>query len=452
MSISSQITRLQNAKSSLKTAINNKLASNPITDETIEDFADKVNDIVVPGGSIITGKLSSDTSKGKNLVNKNTIRETLDRFEKLDATHFIEFGYYGINLLEYDEEYDKLVNLDSIATRNTYSHYSNYYCQENGNYYVVVLLNSTDIAIIGTDLEEIWISAIDEGENIIEFQPYSSYFKQVDYNKFVNYKDDTTNKKVVAKAVYIDFENEKIKVGSPENIITTTNTYQSGGLEIIAQNRFAIYLCYKSGNNSVVSIKLCKVNDGTWNNNQSNIIQIRNNNTTISGSEYLPATARVKEGGNGILDVYDSFSSKGYFSFSDSSITFTSGSCPNANTTFAYDFSLGQVVINYRQNEYSINYDRKLYSVTGYTHTLIEDITDKEENSSPKRYKDANQKTTNNRILYIVTGIATQNIVVCNNSIAVENRRIYFSNSTSGNYISAENGLNGDTIKIYSPS
>ena len=51
MSIASQITRLQNAKSDLKTSINAKLEGTAITNETIDDYASFVDQIQTGGGT-----------------------------------------------------------------------------------------------------------------------------------------------------------------------------------------------------------------------------------------------------------------------------------------------------------------------------------------------------------------------------------------------------------------
>ena len=51
MSISSQITRLQNAKSDLKTSINAKLDGTAITNETIDNYASFVDQIQTGGGT-----------------------------------------------------------------------------------------------------------------------------------------------------------------------------------------------------------------------------------------------------------------------------------------------------------------------------------------------------------------------------------------------------------------
>ena len=60
MAISQEITRLQNAKASLKTSINAKTdQQHQITDETIDDYSNFVDSITTGGGSVYTGHYDS---------------------------------------------------------------------------------------------------------------------------------------------------------------------------------------------------------------------------------------------------------------------------------------------------------------------------------------------------------------------------------------------------------
>ena len=96
MSIASEITRLQNAKSDLKTSINAKLEGTAITNETIDDYASFVDQIQTGGGSVSTQSQSIFTGYTAPLTWLNS---TNNVFTYESATHNITIS-----------------GLDSIAT------------------------------------------------------------------------------------------------------------------------------------------------------------------------------------------------------------------------------------------------------------------------------------------------------------------------------------------------
>jgi len=102
MSIATEISRLQSAKSSLKTSINAKLSSGLIDDETIDEYADFVDNIQTGGGEasykIITAELPNVTinlyNESSTLLDTKTTDATLGGYVVFDIE---TSGTYTIN-------------------------------------------------------------------------------------------------------------------------------------------------------------------------------------------------------------------------------------------------------------------------------------------------------------------------------------------------------------------
>lgn len=65
MSVQSEITRLSNSKSAIKSAIESKGVSVSGTD-TLDSYADKISQIVTPDATIYTGSSDPSSSLGSN--------------------------------------------------------------------------------------------------------------------------------------------------------------------------------------------------------------------------------------------------------------------------------------------------------------------------------------------------------------------------------------------------
>lgn len=91
MSIASEITRLQNAKSALKTSINAKTdSSHQIDDETLDEYSDFVDSIQTGGGgstiNIYSGSTEPETNKGLWIKSVNLENENLIFTDEIDIT------------------------------------------------------------------------------------------------------------------------------------------------------------------------------------------------------------------------------------------------------------------------------------------------------------------------------------------------------------------------------
>lgn len=461
MSVSSEITRIKNAKNSLKNAINNKLVSDKITNETIDDYAEKVSNIVIPSGEVIEGVLATATGKGKNLEKRNYIymAETYNLI-KVTANYFIDFSTDSIKLLKYID--DKMVTIDSISQISTSKIDEEIY-EDNGDYYIIFQQSSSNISVLYTNLSKI---------NVVAHETITlDNLVQVDYNKFVNYTVDTsTNKEIKVCSIIVNFnrENTSINISDSESILSTTDNIDeytdydnNNNMGIIGQNRFVFWIGTYNTNNRTNNLKVvvCTIDDvdGT-------IIKLHRDSSISSTytrdifpphlavTEFAPGIIGVKEG---VISPYDD--DVGYYTINDSQIIFTPGNYPYDDVGWNYSFSLSEVMRTKRiRSGTIINYVYELYSIDKYTCSFIIDVTNEPSARTPRNYKNLNEKTIDNLILsntdIIYPSFSPKLLRVYKNSIALENLKYYYYSSLSGGYISAEAGEIGDKIKIYSPS
>lgn len=422
MSIASEITRLQNAKSSLKTAINSKLSSGLITNETIDDYAAKVTNIAVPSGEIIQGDLKASVGVGKNLVKEDIYVGT--NIEKLNGEYCIDISATEIKLIKYGDNAIQVI--DTLQETNSGSLINIY--EDNDDFYVIYS-EAGKIKVIYTDLKNIEVFTANVIGNLL----------QTDTNKFVSYNIDYISKKIDAQAITIDYNGSStsITVGETQQIVSTSNTYRGAGACVVGENRIVFYMCDSSESDSSkskynIQFVLKKVN-----NNQ--LEAITSNTLVYTYSIFTPSFS-IKQSNPGELEITMSelsiTSTYGYATITDSGITFTEDST-YSRTNYIYDLSLKQILSN-----------GNLYSLSGYTYTLIENISGKPGNGTPRDYAMSKLKTNDNRILMPSGSI----LHIYSNTISSENLIKYYNPSLIGPYISAENGEAGDTIKMYSPS
>ena len=116
MSIASEITRLQNAKSDLKTSINAKLNGTAITNETIDDYASFVDQIQTGGGGVSTQSQSIFTGYTAPLTWLNS---TNNVFTYESATHNITItGLDSIATISGNGTKSVTVTIDTTANAN----------------------------------------------------------------------------------------------------------------------------------------------------------------------------------------------------------------------------------------------------------------------------------------------------------------------------------------------
>lgn len=424
MSIASEITRLQNAKSSLKTAINSKLSSSLITNETIDDYAAKVASIVVPSGEIIQGDLKASVGVGKNLDKEDNIYVGTN-INKLNGEYCIDISATEIKLIKYEDNTIQVI--DTLQETNSGSLINIY--EDNDDFYVIYS-ETGKIKVIYTDLKNIKVFTSNVIGNLL----------QTDTNKFVSYVKVSNANRIDAQAITIDYNGSStsITVGETQQMISTSNSYSGAGAYVVGENRIVFYMCdYKTSEEKCnTQFVLKKVN-----NNQLEAIT---SNTLVYtynpyGSLGTPSFS-IKQSSPGELEITMSdlvmTSTYGYATITDSGITFTEDST-YSRTNYIYDLSLKQILSN-----------GNLYSLSGYTYTLIENISGKPGNSSPRDYAMSKLKTNDNKILMPSGSI----LRIYSNTISSENLIKYYNPSLIGPYISAESGEAGDTIKMYSPS
>lgn len=423
MSIASEITRLQNAKSSLKTAINSKLSSGLITNETIDNYAAKVASIAVPSGEIIQGDLKASVGVGKNLVKEDNIYVGTN-ISKLNGEYCIDISATEIKLIKYEDNAIQVI--DTLQETNSGSLINIY--EDNDDFYVIYS-EAGKIKVIYTDLKNIEVFT----SNVIG----TTYnLLQTDTNKFVSYVEVSNANRIDAQAITIDYNGSStsITVGETQQMISTSNSYSGAGACVVGENRIVFYVCVSGESNCLCNIQLKKVN-----NNQLEAIT---SNTLVYTYSISAPSFSIKQSNPGELEItmsiFSTTSTYGYATITDSGITFTKDST-YSRTNYIYDLSLKQILSNT---------DRNLYSLSGYTYTLIENISGKPGNSSPRDYAMSKLKTNDNRILMPSGSI----LRIYSNTISSENLIKYYNPSLIGPYISVESGEAGDTIKMYSPS
>lgn len=428
MSIASEITRLQNAKSSLKTAINSKLSSGLITNETIDDYAAKVTNIAVPSGEIIQGVLKASVGVGKNLVEEDIYIGT--NIEKLNGEYCIDISATEIKLIKYEDNTIQVIN--TLQETNSGSLTLNIY-EDNDDFYVIYS-EAGKIKVIYTDLKNIKVftaNVIGTTYNLL----------QTDTNKFVSYKSDYSAGEIDAQAITIDYNGSStsITVGETQQMISASNSYNGAGAYVVGENRIVFYMYDNKSSESKYNIQfvLEKVN-----NNQ--LEAITSNTLVYTYSTVFAPSFSIERSNPGELEITmrdfstSTTSTYGYATITDSGITFTEDST-YSRTNYIYDLSLKQILSNT---------DRNLYSLNGYTYTLIENISGKPGNGTPRDYAMSKLKTNDNKILMPSWSI----LHIYSNTISRENLIKYYNPSLIGPYISAESGEAGDTIKMYSPS
>lgn len=451
MSVSSEITRIKNAKSSLKNAINNKLVSDKITNETIDDYAEKVNSIAIPSGEVIEGALKTATNKGNNLEKSNCIYESeTNNLVKVTANYFIDFSTNSIKLLKYID--DKIVTIDNISEISSSSVYEIF--ENNGDYYIVFQQNSSNISVLYTDLNTI---------DIVDNKTISlNSLQQVDYNKFINYTTDKTNKKIQACPIVIIFnkENTSINLFNSSSILNTTKDIDTMGINLVGQNRFAFWMSVHdtSTRNFIIIICMIDANNGT-------ISEIHRDSSISSGySSFLPTNFAVYSSGPGVLVVAEKIallSVIGHYTINDSQMIYTADTTSYKNTSWEYNFSLSQVIKRVHSDVFlptPSDYTYELYSFNQYSTSFIKDVSYMANffltisAITPKSYKDSIEKTEDD-LIFIIDILTNNNVMkVYKDSLSSENLQYYYYSSLSGGYISAEAGEIGDKIKIYSPS
>lgn len=421
MSIASEIRRLQNAKSSLKTAINSKLSSGLITNETIDDYAAKVTNIAVPSGEIIQGDLKASVGVGKNLVEEDIYVGT--NIEKLNGEYCIDISETEIKLIKYEDNTIQVI--DTLQETNS-GRLINIY-EDNDDFYVIYS-EAGKIKVIYTDLENIKVftaNVIGTTYNLL----------QTDTNKFVSYNSSYSSQKIDAQAITIDYNGSStsITVGETQQMISTSNSYSGAGACVVGENRIVFYMCYEYRTDYNIEFVLKKVN-----NNQ--LEAITGNILIYTYSTVFAPSFSIEQSNPGELGItmsnFSTTSTYGYATITDSGITFTEDST-YSRTNYIYDLSLKQILSN-----------GNLYSLSGYTYTLIENISGKPGNSSPRDYVMSKLKTSDNKILMP----SWSTLRIYSNTISSENLIKYYNPSLIGPYISAESGEAGDTIKMYSPS
>lgn len=426
MSIASEITRLQNAKSSLKTAINSKLSSGLITNETIDNYAEKVNNIIIPSGEIIQGDLKASVGVGKNLVKEDNIYVGTN-ISKLNGEYCIDISATEIKLIKYEDNTIQVI--DTLQETNSGSLINIY--EDNDDFYVIYS-EAGKIKVIYTDLKNIEVFT----SNVIG----TTYnLLQTDTNKFVSYNIDYSSKKIDAQAITIDYNGSStsITVGETQQMISTSNSYKGANAYVVGENRIVFYMYDSSESESSASKYNIQFVLKKVNNNQLEAIT---SNTLVYTYSIFTPSFNIKQSNPGELEItmteLSTTSTYGYATITDSGITFTEDST-YSRTNYIYDLSLKQILSN-----------GNLYSLSGYTYTLIENISGKPGNSSPRDYAMSKLKTNDNKIL-MPSGSILQ---IYSNTISSENLIKYYNPSLIGPYISAESGEAGDTIKMYSPS
>lgn len=131
MSVASEITRLQNAKASLKTSINAKTDSeHQITSETIDDYSDFVDSITTGGGADLSDYFTLTITKGTsnmggfaNMIKLIPITTTIDGTDLSYA--FSQYKGTTIPLIDtsnvttFERMFNNAINLTTIPLLNT---------------------------------------------------------------------------------------------------------------------------------------------------------------------------------------------------------------------------------------------------------------------------------------------------------------------------------------------
>lgn len=138
MSIATEITRLQNAKSALKTAINAKNdAQHQISSETLDDYATFVGDIQTGGGGgeyDITATVDGDFQQ-LDIIDYNYTPITITPTASATATAGKTYTHLCLNNLTFSEieRYAKAISNASDITSST----TDVYIKDGENYYVL---------------------------------------------------------------------------------------------------------------------------------------------------------------------------------------------------------------------------------------------------------------------------------------------------------------------------
>lgn len=188
MSVSSEITRIKNAKASLKTSINSKTDSqHQITTETIDDYADFVDSIQTGGGQPnLQTKSVTITTNGNTVVTADSGYDGLDEVDIITnvsgggsaitniselnnqlKTNFQSFETYLSTIKNNYEAY-----VDTPVTLYSPEGFPNYviHKRSNGKYRIIWSSFLNIVYLVGTNVTFGGLKV-----NNINFQGYSAY-------------------------------------------------------------------------------------------------------------------------------------------------------------------------------------------------------------------------------------------------------------------------------------
>ena len=435
MSITNQIQRLQNAKQSLKTAINSKLKTSLITNEKIDEFSNKINGIAIPSGEIVEGALLEDTAVGKNLIKTDSIYTSSSQIYKINANYFLSFENNSNETSAHLKKYEnnKLVEVSSITLSNQILiRNKEVYVNDNHFYFIFVDAESKLQVIYGTTVSM----------NILELGTISNSTKvfQTDIDKFIFYNDDSVNKRITAQAVTINFNgyNTTAIIGNQSTIFSTDKTFQEADIKLIGENRVIVYLIFSN----VDSNSACNytINFGLYYVNSSELVKLQGAQKTLNNAGYTVKFSITTDIGK--LYIANSVEDDSYYTVDDSAITYVS-------SFLRHGYIISYSPISKKVIFYQFAVDNQLYSYSGYT--KIQETPEIDLGYSISDYEWALMKTSNNEIVMPV--IESKYVLkVYSDSFSYSNIKYFYQKSLDGMYISVETGEAGDTIKMYSPS
>lgn len=410
MSISSEITRLQNAKSSLKTAINSKLIDNKITNETIDDYADKVDEIVVPNTKISKGIASSEIQKGDvvfslyyDVLKGNDI--SFEKCVKLDSSHFLlqktSYSSSKVTLSLYQENgFGVPIEIETVSKTLTRSggniHIDR--LSSDGDYYYIESLHDGKLRYVAvTDLENIYI--IENDTQGSSGDPNYTTLK-INENTYFCKRYTSNTDKTTYKFVTINYDGENTSFSSTQE----AELNGALGFEMVGKNRLVSIGGGTVGDKQIYEITLYDTSNNTLNELCSSEFEINEDwysdrSYSNLGKIYIAWVNYNQEGLTKDV-VY-------CFNITDSSITQEQNTISGKDIRpCTFDFKENKILeykLIFGFNNDGLNYTYwysgdSIYSFSGYEKTFISEVPNF--CFSPTEYNQLLQKTNDNLIFF----------------------------------------------------